>query len=107
MNFIYDIYRKNRGNYSRFMLLHCTNCASLLALYQKDGPGPLKRLYKDRIRYSVNAREVENHLVCGSCRSELGISYNYEKESRPAFKLNPTVIKKQIVSRKYTDEYFS
>jgi hypothetical protein len=57
----HDKYRKARGGYSRLLEIHCEHCSHVIALYQKDGPGSLKRL--------------------------LGIPYIYEKEKRPAFRL--------------------
>jgi len=44
-----DIFKKNRGGYSRWLLLNCEKCKNPIATYQKDGPGMLKRLYLDRM----------------------------------------------------------
>ena len=44
-----DKFRKSRGGYSRFLIINCEKCEGFIALYQKDGPGPLKRMYLDRI----------------------------------------------------------
>lgn len=44
-----DKYRENRGGYSRFLEIKCESCRNFLALYQKDGQGPLRRMYIDRI----------------------------------------------------------
>jgi hypothetical protein len=44
-----DKYKSTRGGYSRLLNLHCRKCNSLVAVYQKDGPGNLRRLYLDRI----------------------------------------------------------
>lgn len=44
-----DQYRNARGGYSRFLNLSCESCGSHVALYQKDGPGELRRMYVDRI----------------------------------------------------------
>ncbi|KKS56835.1 MAG: hypothetical protein UV23_C0035G0007, partial [Candidatus Nomurabacteria bacterium GW2011_GWF1_42_40] len=44
-----DKFRKARGGYARILEIRCEKCGHFLALYQKDGPGPLKRMYVDRI----------------------------------------------------------
>lgn len=47
--FISDKYRIARGGWSRYLQVRCESCDYKLFNYQKDGPGPLKRSYMDRI----------------------------------------------------------
>ena len=49
-----DIYRKARGGYARLLNISCRKCKQLLFVYQKDGPGNLRRLYLDRILPSLS-----------------------------------------------------
>ena len=92
-----DKFRRSRGGYSRLLEIRCEKCGQLLAYYQKDGPGPLKRMYEDRIVKSY-ARAGKN-LVCSKCRHILGIRYIYEKEKRPAFRLFQGSIIKNIIKK--------
>lgn len=90
-----DKYRKARGGYSRFLNLYCASCKHHLALYQKDGPGPLKRLYLDRVltpEISKNKKE----FVCKSCRKIIGTGYIYQKENRPAIRLYQGAITRKV-----------
>ncbi len=89
-----DKFKKNRGGYSRWLMLHCEKCKHELFAYQKDGPGILKRLYLDRISLKMNAAR---NLVCSGCKSILGIPIVYEKEKRPAFRLFAGAVGKKIV----------
>ena len=77
-----------------------------MLVYQKDGPGELKRRYLDRISFpkkftqlqGLSIKKVPN-LVCPNCHSLLGISYIYPKEKRSAFRLFAGAIKKKITKR--------
>lgn len=103
-----DAYASARGK-SRLFLLSCERCAKRVGLYQKDGPGPLKRLYLDRffsppaLVALAAAKSVKAlpPLRCSGCKEELGIPMVYEKEGRLAYKLfQSTVAKKiQMISR--------
>lgn len=96
------MYRKNRGGYSRFLNLYCEHCGNHVLLYQKDGPGPLKRLYLDRIFAPENLSNLQKtkqknlkNLECNSCRKLIGTPSMYNKEKRKAFILfSYSVIKK-------------
>src|SRR3989338_8331432 len=55
-----DKYRKTRGGYSRFLNVLCEHCGAKILVYQKDGHGPLKRLYFDRIFAPENEATVQN-----------------------------------------------
>lgn len=90
-----DAYRKARGGRSRFLDLFCESCGAFLALYQKDGPGPLKRMYVDRIvapKMSGRAKQ----LTCASCKKVIGTLCMYEKENRPAYRLYQDAVVKRI-----------
>lgn len=107
-----DRYRKTRGGNSRFLNIYCNKCKSHVFLYQKDGPGPLKRAYLDRIlapedlsKYQTvtEIKEVPA-LVCSNCRSLIGKPYIYDKEGRKAFLLDPTSFAKKIGKGIYPPE---
>lgn len=97
-----DMYKKARGGYSRFINLYCSLCGTYLLLYQKDGPGSLKRLYMDRIFapkelvcIATNSTKEMPKLACLQCKREIGIPTIYEKENRKTFQLiSFSIIKK-------------
>ena len=88
-----DRYRRARGGYSRVLEISCSGCDNVICEYQKDGPGPLKRMYLDRVMGALGAGQLE----CIGCRTLLGVRYIYEKENRPAFRMIPGSFKKRIV----------
>ncbi len=90
-----DTYRRARGGYSRLLQLSCEHCKSVICLYQKDGPGILKRLYLDRM--VPKATHTKQQLICGHCKRILGVSVIYKKEDRPAYRLFVGVVAKKIV----------
>lgn len=99
-----DRYKKDRGGYSRLLEISCGGCGEILCLYQKDGPGMLKRMYLDRIyksqKYSNLADESLkkiSQLICNKCQQLLGVPIIYEKEKRLAFRLFQGAIVKKIV----------
>ena len=102
-----DKYKKARGGYSRFLEIKCEKCRNTLALYQKDGPGTLKRMYIDRIfspeklvkLQSIAVKKIPN-LTCSKCKQVIGIPYIYPKEKRPAFRLFEGSVTKKIVKLK-------
>jgi hypothetical protein len=101
-----DRYRRSRGGSSRFLEIHCEHCSRLLAIYQKDGPGPLKRMYIDRIFAPQNLVTLENipvkklpNFICPHCHRLIGIPYIYEKEKRPAFRLFEGSVTKKIAKK--------
>lgn len=94
MIFKSDKYRNARGGYSRFLDIICEYCGHKVLLYQKDGPGELRRLYMDRIFVPKNLVDFQGkklekipELKCLKCKRILGIPYIYEKEKRKAFRL--------------------
>ena len=91
-----DKFKKNRGGYSRWLSLSCEKCKTQLMIYQKDGPGILKRLYLDRIIPLANLKNKEK-LSCNKCKTVLGIQTTYLKESRLAYRLFVGTIEKKII----------
>ncbi len=90
-----DKFRKDRGVYSRLLKINCEKCSSLICLYQKDGPGNLRRMYIDRIiepKVSVSSKE----LICPRGHL-LGIKIVYKKEKRLAFRIFVDSVVKKIV----------
>lgn len=92
-----DKYRKSRGGHARFLAISCAKCKSQVAIYQKDGPGILKRMYVDRI-IELNNLMMGSKLICKKCKEVLGVSIIYKKENRPAFRLFEGAVTKKIIS---------
>lgn len=97
IKFIYDSYQKSRGT-PVLLIITCTNCNCYIMSYQKDGPGPLKRCYLDRIHHPEELKKRQHlefdkktlpKLECPSCQTVIGSPIIYEKESRPAYHLRP------------------
>ena len=87
-----DKFNAARGGYSRLLDVSCRKCKGHVLVYQKDGPGNLRRLYLDRILDQKNTHTV---LKCKKCGEILGTYYIYQKEKRKAFRLyHDAVIKK-------------
>ena len=65
MNFKFkkDEYKNARGTHSRVVNLYCRKCKNLLAIYQKDGPGNLRRLYLDRILYPEKLINLQKKII--------------------------------------------
>ncbi|MEK7518393.1 MAG: hypothetical protein AAB424_00490 [Patescibacteria group bacterium] len=103
LNLKRDKFRKARGGHARVLEIRCEKCGHFLALYQKDGPGPLKRMYIDRILspqylagfFKIPLKKLPQ-LACKSCQRLIGIPYLYEKEKRPAFRLFVGAVTKKI-----------
>jgi hypothetical protein len=91
-----DRFKKNRGGYSRWLLIRCTKCQDDVLVYQKDGPGILKRLYHDRIVMPTDL-DAKKNLVCKGCSTILGIPIVYQKEDRRAFRLFAGAVEKKII----------
>lgn len=90
-----DKYKKVRGGYSRLLKISCQKCGEHICIYQKDGPGNLRRMYIDRIsgaKVPISKKDLscpKGHL--------LGVKIIYEKEKRPAFRLFVDSIIKKII----------
>lgn len=90
-----DRYKNVRGGNSKLLQISCQKCTENICLYQKDGPGALRRMYVDRISeptVSISKKDLScpnSHL--------LGVAIIYAKENRPAFRLLPdSVVKKAL-----------
>lgn len=94
-----DKYKKARGGASKLYEIKCHHCGELLFLYQKDGPGLLKRMYLDRIYES--SLDVKKNLTCPKCKTLIAVPMIYKKENRPALRLFAgAVIKGKVVEKK-------
>jgi|SRR3989339_150356 len=89
-----DKYLRERGGSAKIINVSCVKCGKLLFVYQKDGPGWLKRCYLNRIispeKYSTLKDKVKDpkqlgNLVC-QCGEVLGSPIIY-KDGRIAFHL--------------------
>ena len=82
-----DKYFRERGGTAKIIKVSCMNCGRLLLLYQKDGPGWLKRCYLNRIIYQRKENKINelNNLTC-KCGNLIGSPMKY-KDGRTAFAL--------------------
>lgn len=94
LKFKKDKYQKARGTYSRLLNLSCMECGNKILIYQKDGPGNIRRIYLDRIFSPKRLTHLENKplgtiskLKCQKCHEDIGTPYIYRKENRKAFKI--------------------
>ncbi|MFH0808758.1 MAG: hypothetical protein V1888_04050 [archaeon] len=92
---ISDKYLRKRGGTAKIINVSCSNCGELLFVYQKDGPGWLKRCYLNRIlepkKYSMLQGKTKNlkdfgNLVCEKCGIVIGSPMKH-KDERLAFNL--------------------
>lgn len=98
-----DKYKSARGGYSRLYDICCRKCMSVVAVYQKDGPGNLRRLYLDRILAPsklINLQHLNLNdipmLKCQACSYILGAPYIFIKEKRKAYRLYHDSIVKRL-----------
>jgi hypothetical protein len=90
-----DRFSRSRGA-SQFLNLFCAKDNTHLVLYQKDGPGALKRLYLDRIFAPSPQSDWQNlgsitnvpNLACPKCGTLIGSPMLYRFENRLAIRLN-------------------
>lgn len=98
-----DRYAKSRGGDTKFLYITCGNCDEPAMVYQKDGPGGLRRYYADRIVWppaladkqaNVTADTVKNagSLACGECENVFAHPMVYEPENRPAYRAIPGAV---------------
>ncbi|MFH1188983.1 MAG: hypothetical protein V1652_04035 [bacterium] len=99
-----DKYKRARGGYSKLLELSCSQCATFVALYQKDGHGSLKRMYLDRIIAPETLVGLERTpfkelplFTCTKCKHVLGAPFLYKKEKRPSFRLFEGSVGKKII----------
>lgn len=98
-----DQYKTARGGRSRFLKITCEGCGAFLGIYQKDGPGNLRRMYLDRLHVSKIGKEKDT--MCPACNRVIGTSIVYKKEQRPAIRLYVDAVVKQIVSSKEASKH--
>src|SRR3989339_1735328 len=98
-----DKYKTARGGHSRLLNICCRKCESVVAIYQKDGPGNLRRMYMDRIfapteLTGLQALSIKGApaLKCKKCGEVLGTPYIYLKEKRKAFRLYQDAVIKRL-----------
>lgn len=91
-----DKYMSARGGTAQFLIIKCTTCNHDVLLYQKDGPGNLVRMYKDRIvapvelaaqQEKINRKEDMKGLVCPQCNTLLAVPMVYKSENRLAYRI--------------------
>ena len=101
-----DKYRTKRGGTAKLINVICSNCNSKVLLYQKDGPGWLKRCYLNRIfrplEYSelqkdksLNSPEKLPKLICLKCKKLIGFPTRH-KDGRLAYTLIRGTFKRKI-----------
>jgi len=96
--FISDTYRQSRGGWSRILILSCKACGTVLFQYQKDGSGPLKRSYFDRILGSQPKFTDCGLFFCSHCKVCLGFDEPYTKEqNRPALRWAEEAVSYKII----------
>ena len=89
-----DKYLRERGGSAKFIKVSCMKCDRVIFIYQKDGPGWLKRCYLNRIispekyynlRSIIKEPKDLGNLVC-ICGSIIGYPMKH-KDGRLAFHL--------------------
>ena len=102
LTFKKDRFSKNRGDYSRWLLISCEHCNAPLVVYQKDGPGALMRLYFDRIvlpkAIAAQKPSTTPDLRCKTCNRVVGIPTIFKKEKRAVFRLFAGAVTKRVIS---------
>ena len=98
-----DKYKTSRGGHSRLVNICCRKCESIVAVYQKDGPGNLRRMYTDRIFAPAELTDLQAlrindapTLTCRKCGEVLGTPFIYLKEKRKAFRLYQDAVIKRL-----------
>jgi ribosomal protein S27E len=98
-----DKYKSARGGHSRLLNIHCYKCNNLILVYQKDGPGNIRRLYLDRIfspekLVGLQKQSIKSisPLKCPKCGFVVGFPYVYEKEHRKAFRVFQDALTKKV-----------
>lgn len=97
-----DKYSHARGGRSRILDISCEHCESRVCFYQKDGPGPLKRMYIDRM---IGFKTDDREFICPTCKRILGVQIIYEKEARPAYRLFQSSVKKKITTQAIAKQF--
>jgi hypothetical protein len=89
-----DKYLRERGGTAKIINVSCDKCGKLIFVYQKDGPGWLKRCYLNRIvspkEYASLSKKIKDPkelkpLIC-QCGFNLGSPIKH-KDGRIAYHL--------------------
>lgn len=94
-----DKYRKARGGRAFMVDVCCMKCGAAVLLYQKDGDGPLKRCYLNRITAPPELERLQHDpamtdprlvppISCPRCSIVLGAAIRHH-DGRIAFRLRP------------------
>ena len=83
-----DFYSKARGK-PKLLNIRCSRCNSPIILYQKDGPGMLKKCYFNRIFAPVKYSRLQNlrlkspkdapKLKCDNCSAVIGVPFIHDE----------------------------
>lgn len=103
-----DKYLSERGGPAKFIKISCSVCGKLIFIYQKDGPGWLKRCYLNRIiepeayaslQRDAHIREPKDlkNLFC-ACGEVLGVPVRH-KDGRFAFQLIRGKFKRSVYKK--------
>ena len=95
-----DAYRTVRGGWARMVEVACLHCGASFCSYQKDGGGPLRRLYIDRIIAPRISWKNEKVIACKKCKRFLGMAAVWTKERRKCFLVFEGTVKKSIMKMK-------
>jgi hypothetical protein len=102
-----DKYKSSRGGGSKMLDLHCRKCNEVFAVYQKDGPGNLRRMYMDRVLFPEKLVGLQKKAIkdvgvikCEKCGFVVGVPYVYKKENRKAFRVFQDAIMKKVRKKK-------
>jgi hypothetical protein len=79
-----DKYLRERGGTAKIIKISCSKCGSQIFIYQKDGPGWLKRCYLNRI-INPKGDSYKEKLSC-NCGEIIG-SLTKHKDGRMAYNL--------------------
>ncbi len=106
----HDSYLAERGGSAKLVDIICARCNARVLLYQKDGPGWLKRCYLNRIFEPPEYEKLQNedltigtmpNLICQKCKNLVGTPMVH-KDGRFAFMLKRgSFIRKQNKTVKY------
>ncbi|NQV88842.1 MAG: hypothetical protein HQ488_00775 [Parcubacteria group bacterium] len=104
MQFKSDKKREDRGGGAQMFELSCSKCGTKFFHYQKDGPGPLLRLYLDRIHapkkyVGLQARPLKDIMVldCKKCGRLIGMPAMYKPEKRKSYRLFEGALSKKRI----------
>ncbi len=89
-----DKEREARGGKAQMLELSCAKCGDKFFHYQKDGPGPLLRLYLDRIHepakyHGLQSKSIKDLKVidCKKCGRLIAMPAIYKPEKRKSYRL--------------------